>query len=178
LRVQVHELAAAVHGGRILGLLDALVGIVIVVAPAVGMTYVAVLGLTRLARSTARHRSRPVLTTAGAVVLSVALVLQLGLVWPRTFESALHHAELDQPGSQVASPASPAAPLGSPAERPASVAIAATSPPPPPPATPAPAAPPPIPPAACGARPPDAATAQRPGRRTWLEQVVCESGTA
>jgi putative peptide zinc metalloprotease protein len=185
LRVQVHELAAAVHDGRILGLLDALVGIVILVAPAVGMTYVAVLGLTRLARSTARwHRSRPVLTTAGAVVLSVALVLQLGLVWPRTFESALHHAELDQPVWQVASPASPAAPpapaapSGSPAERPAPVAISATSPPPPPPATPAPAAPPPIPPAACGARPPDAATAQHPGRRTWLEQVVCESGTA
>jgi putative peptide zinc metalloprotease protein len=185
LRVQAHELAGALHDGRVLGLLDALVGIVILVAPAIGMTYVAVLGLTRLARSTARwHRARPVLTTAGAVVLSAALVLQLGLVWPRTFESALHQAEIDQPVAQAASrspaPPTPPSPSAAPTAPPPSLAIAATAPPPPspPPPTAPPAAPPPIPPATCGARPPEAGTAQHPGRRTWLEQVLCEAATA
>jgi putative peptide zinc metalloprotease protein len=176
LQVQTHELTVALHDGRVLGLLDALVGVVILVAPAVGMTYVAVLGLTRLARSTARwHRARPVLTTAGAAVLAAALVVQLGLVWPRTFETALHQAEIDQPVAEAASrsPVPPSPPVAPTESTPAVAVPTPTAPP----STAPPVNPPPIPPAACGARPADAGVVPHPGRRTWLEQVLCEATT-
>src|SRR5207248_1606411 len=87
-------------------------GLVILGAPILGMTYVAALGAARLAHAARRwHRTRPILTTTAALVLSGALVAQLGLVWPQTFESALHHAEFDQPAAQsAASPPATTAP--------------------------------------------------------------------
>jgi hypothetical protein len=132
------------------------------------MLYVAGLAGGRLAGAARRwRRTRPVLVTLGALIVGAGLIVQLGVVWPQTFESALGHTQTEQPApppTTAAVPAPPTAPL--PLEPPA---------PTPPPALQQPTSPVVIPPAICGARAGDAA---HPGRPTMLEDVLCGASGA
>jgi putative peptide zinc metalloprotease protein len=183
---QAHDAVLAYGHHDVIGTLNNALGLGLLLAPGIGMAYVGILAAARLGRAVARWRHRrPVVATAGAFVVTAAMVVQLGLVWPQTFQSALHRAEVDQQAPQSVAPATPApaAPVppaaGSspPAVVPVVPASPSAAPEAPPAASPA-AAPPPMPPATCDARPPDAITAQHPDRRPWLEQVLCEAATA
>jgi len=170
---QAHGAFVAYGDRNVIGTLNSALGLGLLLAPGIGMAYVGTVAAVRLGRAVAqwRHR-RPVIATTGALVVAAALVAQLGLVWPHTFESALHRAQTDQhaPEATAPAPAVPAPPAPSSASENPPPAVSA------PPAASLPAAVAvPVPAATCGARPPDADSAAHPGRQTWMEQVLCEA---
>ena len=172
-RVQLDAIGAASGSGHVVGVMNVLVGLGVLCAPLVGMAYIAVLGLTRLARPVQRWiRRRPVAAAIAAVVLAAALAGQLGVVWPHTFETALRQSEVSPAATPVARAGAIAPPSTEPRATPSTTP--APAPAPPPTATPTSAASA-VPPATCGARSPDGGPAG--GRQLWLEQLLCETQT-
>ncbi len=81
----------------VVGVLNGIVGLVLLVLPLVGMTYVVVrLGARLSARAPDWWRARPLATATAGLVVATVVALQVAVKWPNTFASALEHAQVAQ----------------------------------------------------------------------------------
>jgi putative peptide zinc metalloprotease protein len=112
---------------------NGVIGVFLLALPVLGMGYIAVRFVGR-ARALARAwwRNRPIPTAVALAAVSVVVVLQVALVWPDAFASALRHAE-ESPAVED-SPVQIAGPPVRPA--PPAVAVTPSSPTTAPPAAP------------------------------------------
>ena len=158
-QLQLHDIARAHGDGDVTGLLNGLLSVALLAMPLAGTALIVAMMAKRLVKATTRWwRVRPLGTASVVSGLAVVLALQIGVVWPDTFQSALEQSQLaysSGPPSQQANAAlTPAPPTNT--SSPADTSSPA--------ARPEPATPPVLAPAPADITPPGApTTALAPG---------------
>ena len=100
---QVRATVRAYGEKDLAGVLHGAVGVALLVMPAAGTLYLVAKASQRLAGGARRWgRTRPALTTAGAGMLAVVLIVQVAVVWPDTFRAALRQTRAAERPAEVA----------------------------------------------------------------------------